>query len=67
MQTLRDAALQAMEALIQFKPMLVGPVYEGTADSNSPVRLHLFADHTGRGHIFPMLICISHGRNGIIR
>lgn len=44
LRTLRDAALQGMEALLQFKPMLVGPVYEGTADSNSPVRLHLFAD-----------------------
>jgi hypothetical protein len=44
LQTLRNDALQAMERLFQFKPMLVGPVYEGTADSNSPVRLHLFAD-----------------------
>ena len=42
--TLRSAALQAMKALQRFKPLLVGPVYAGTADSNSRVELHLFAD-----------------------
>ncbi|MGD8588016.1 MAG: hypothetical protein PVG22_04210 [Chromatiales bacterium] len=41
---LRNAALQAMQFLVRFKPLLVGPVFEGTADINSPVRLHLFAD-----------------------
>jgi hypothetical protein len=44
LQNLRIAALEAMQSLIQFKPLLVGPVYEGTADSNSPVRLHMFAE-----------------------
>ena len=44
LQKLRTAALQTMQLLVRFRPLLVGPVYEGTADSNSPVRLHLFAD-----------------------
>jgi hypothetical protein len=44
MQTLRLSALNAMQALEQFQPMLVGAVLDGTADSNSKVRLHLFAD-----------------------
>ncbi len=41
---LRRSARQAMLALKQFSPILVGPVYEGTADTNSRVRLHLHAD-----------------------
>ena len=41
---LRAAALQAMRALQQFNPLLVGPVHDGTADRNSRIRLHLFAD-----------------------
>lgn len=44
LQKLRLAALHAMQSLVRFRPLLVGPVYDGTADSNSPVRLHLFAD-----------------------
>ncbi|MEP6906969.1 MAG: hypothetical protein ABI858_03165 [Pseudoxanthomonas sp.] len=40
----REAAVRAMEFLTQFCPRLVGPVLEGTADSNSPVHLHLHAD-----------------------
>lgn len=40
---LRIAALQAMKALSQFNPQLVGPVSEGTADTNSHIRLYLFA------------------------
>ncbi len=42
-EKMRNAALQAMKAMKQFKPLLVGPVYEGTADNNSQIRLHLFA------------------------
>jgi len=42
-EKMRSAALQAMQALQQFKPLLVGPVLEGTADKNSRIRLHLFA------------------------
>lgn len=41
---LRHVALQAMHTLKRFKPLLVGAVYEGTADSNSNIRLHLFSD-----------------------
>lgn len=41
---LRQIALQAMLALRRFSPVLVGSVFQGTADSNSHVQLHLFAD-----------------------
>jgi hypothetical protein len=41
---LRRSALEAMQALQRFNPLLVGSVYQGTADTNSRVQLHLFAD-----------------------
>ncbi|MBT2969235.1 MAG: hypothetical protein KME56_01890 [Candidatus Thiodiazotropha sp. (ex Ctena orbiculata)] len=44
LQALRQSALGAMQALHQFHPKLVGAVFDGTADSNSRVRLHLFAE-----------------------
>lgn len=40
---LRETALQAMQLLSRFEPRLVGPTLKGTADSYSPVNLHLFA------------------------
>jgi len=44
LRLLRIAALSAMELLVSFTPRLVGPVLVGTADQNSAVNLHLFAD-----------------------
>jgi hypothetical protein len=44
LQQLRLDALNAMQSLKQFQPLLVGPVLRGTADSNSQIELHLFAD-----------------------
>jgi hypothetical protein len=44
LQTMRQAALSAMEMLSPFTPRLVGPVLNGTADANSAVNLHVFAD-----------------------
>ena len=41
---MRVAALSAMEMLAEFTPRLVGPVLSGTADENSAVNLHVFAD-----------------------
>jgi hypothetical protein len=41
----RRAALQAMRALAQFTPRLVGPVLSGTATAHADVQLHLFADN----------------------
>ncbi|MBL3619539.1 MAG: hypothetical protein JMN26_17715, partial [gamma proteobacterium endosymbiont of Lamellibrachia anaximandri] len=41
LQHLRSLAMGAMGALARFKPLLVGPVFDGTADQNSPIRLHL--------------------------
>ncbi|MGB5412021.1 MAG: hypothetical protein WBN09_10860, partial [Woeseiaceae bacterium] len=44
LRSLRAAALSAMELLVMFSPRLVGPVLSGTADHNSAINLHLFAD-----------------------
>jgi hypothetical protein len=41
---LRENALDAMQALHRFQPLLVGPVLQGTADDNSHIELHLQAD-----------------------
>ena len=44
LRLMRVAALGAMELLAAFSPRLVGPVLVGTADENSAVNLHVFAD-----------------------
>lgn len=44
LRLMRVAALSAMELLAAFTPRLVGPVLAGTADENSSVNLHVFAD-----------------------
>ena len=44
LRLMRTAALSAMELLSNFTPRLVGPVLTGTADDNSAVNLHVFAD-----------------------
>ena len=44
LRLMRVAALSAMDLLTQFSPRLVGPVLVGTADENSAVNLHVFAD-----------------------
>ncbi len=44
LQTLRRAALSAMEILSPFNPRLVGPVLNGTAAANSAINLHVFSD-----------------------
>jgi len=44
LRLMRVAALSAMELLAPFTPRLVGPVLSGTADENSAVNLHVFAD-----------------------
>lgn len=41
---MRHAALSAMDLLADYEPRLVGPVLNGTADDNSAVNLHVFAD-----------------------
>ncbi len=44
LRLMRVAALSAMELLASFAPRLVGPVLAGTADENSTINLHIFAD-----------------------
>lgn len=44
LQSMRTAALSAMEMLSSFTPRLVGPVLAGTAGEHSAVNLHLFSD-----------------------
>jgi hypothetical protein len=41
---MRIVALSAMRLLADFSPRLVGPVLAGTADDNSAINLHVFAD-----------------------
>ncbi|HEX7324631.1 MAG TPA: hypothetical protein VF292_04655 [Rhodanobacteraceae bacterium] len=40
----REAARDAMRFLARFEPRLVGAVLDGTADTHSPVELHVFDD-----------------------
>ena len=58
LRLMRTAALSAMELLADFSPRLVGPVLVGTADENSAVNLHLFADS-------PEMIAMEIGDMGI--
>jgi len=44
LQDLREAALDIMRLLAQFRPRLVGSVLNGTAGPNADIHLHLFAD-----------------------
>ena len=44
LRLMRVAALSAMELLSAHSPRLVGPVLVGTADENSAVNIHVFAD-----------------------
>lgn len=40
----REAARDAMRFLARFEPRLVGAVLDGTADTHSPISLHVFDD-----------------------
>ncbi|MFT4178882.1 MAG: hypothetical protein QM612_05375 [Thermomonas sp.] len=40
----REAALRALAFFERFEPRLVGPVLDGTADTHSPVALHVHSD-----------------------
>jgi len=44
LKKLRNIAKEAMQALSEFKPHLIGSVMDGTADSGSDIQLYLFAD-----------------------
>ncbi len=44
LRSMRKIALSAMGILSSFTPRLVGPVLIGTADENSAINLHVFAD-----------------------
>ena len=58
LRLMRTAAISAMEMLADFSPRLVGPVLAGTADENSAVNLHVFADS-------PEIIAMEIGDRGI--
>ena len=49
---LRTIALQVMEALQQFQPLLSGPVLNGTAGPHDEIYLQLFAESAKDIHIF---------------
>lgn len=44
LQSMRCAALSAMQMLADFSPRLVGPVLAGTAGEHSAINLHVFSD-----------------------
>ena len=44
LKRLREVAVEAMKSLQPFAPHLTGPILDGTANTQSPVRLYLFAD-----------------------
>lgn len=44
LQQRREAALRALDFFTQFDARLVGAVLDGTADTHSPVSLHLYTD-----------------------
>lgn len=44
LRALRRVAVSAMKFFSRFRPKLVGPVLEGTADRHSRISLHLFSD-----------------------
>lgn len=49
---LRTIALQLMEALRQFQPLITGAVVNGTAGAHDDIHLQLFADSAKEIHIF---------------
>jgi len=59
LQSLRRAAISAMEILSPFSPRLVGPVLSGTAGATSAINLHVFADT-------PELIAIRLDQNELL-
>ena len=44
LQTMRRAAVSAMDILAAFSPRLVGPVLHGTAAASAVINLHVFSD-----------------------
>ena len=54
LKKLRQAALEAMHFLHRFKPRLVGNVLSGTADINSAIYIHLFAETSEEVAVFLM-------------
>jgi len=46
LMALRVAAVEAMQALQAFRPRLVGPVLDGSADESSSISLHVYSDDT---------------------
>lgn len=44
LRALRNTALEAMQMLERFSPLLVGPVLHGTADAHAGITLHVFSD-----------------------
>lgn len=52
LQRLRTVAINAMQLLADFSPRLVGPVLAGTADANSAINLHVFADSSEEVALF---------------
>lgn len=52
LRTLRETALQVMDALADFRPYLTGAVLNGTAGEHDDIHLQLFADSAKEVEIF---------------
>lgn len=52
LRELREAAIEAMRFFKRFRPRLVGPVLEGTADRHSRVSLHVFCETPEEVEVF---------------
>lgn len=52
LQSMREAALQAMRLFSEFKPRLVGDVLSGLANGYSDIQLHVFAEHSESFDLF---------------
>ena len=60
LRNLRIQALDAMRFLERWRPRLVGPVLQGTADAHSAIQLHLFADTAEQVEMFLLEHQIPH-------
>ena len=60
LKSLRGQAADAMRFLDRWRPRLVGPVLQGTADTHSAIQLHLFADTAEEVEMFLLEHQIPH-------
>ena len=60
LKKLREEAVRAMRFFEPYRPRLVGPVLQGSADEHTPITLHLFAQTSEEVGLFLMDYQIPH-------